>query len=137
MNSNAQAETAQMACEELIRRNVERAVASEQERCARAASDACLEQDEAGHSRNFDTWIAACAWVRMRITGAVPKTGISAADLIREGERERCAKIASAFTMKAGRNIHPDIAWDDMSESAKLVSHTTAQQIAAAIRSGE
>lgn len=50
-----------------------------------------------------------------------------------EAERKECAMEASSFTVKAGRSIHPDIPWDDMSETVKLTAHTTAQQIAAAI----
>lgn len=73
------------------------AITAELERCAAIASDACLEQDEAGHARNSDTWLAACAWIRMRITGESPKLGISPADLIRESERERCLKHAVEY----------------------------------------
>ena len=46
---------------------------------------------------------------------------------------KHCAQIASEFTMGPDRSIHPDIPWDEMSEAAKLVAHTTAQQIAQAI----
>ena len=46
-----------------------------------------------------------------------------------------CAQIASYFTMRPGRRIHPDIAWEDMSEAARMAAHTTAQQIAEAIAS--
>jgi hypothetical protein len=48
-------------------------------------------------------------------------------------QRERLAQIAAQFTVKKDRNIHPDIPWDQMNESAKSAAHTTAQQIAAAI----
>jgi hypothetical protein len=49
-------------------------------------------------------------------------------------ERERCAVLASMFTVKPDRSIHPGIPWDKLSEPAKIAAHTTAQQIAAAIR---
>lgn len=39
-------------------------------------------------------------------------------------------KIAYLFSVKNDRSIHPDIPWDQMSELAKMVAHTTAQQIA-------
>lgn len=52
-------------------------------------------------------------------------------------ERNRCAAIASMFTMKSDRSIHPDIPWEEMSETAKRVAHTTAQQIAAKIMEGD
>lgn len=42
------------------------------------------------------------------------------------------AKIASDFSMKKTQ-IHPDILWDEMNDTAKSVMHTTAQQIAGAI----
>jgi hypothetical protein len=48
-------------------------------------------------------------------------------------ERERCAKIASMFSMKPDRSIHPDIPWDQMDDAVKITAHTTAQQIAAEI----
>jgi hypothetical protein len=50
-------------------------------------------------------------------------------------ERQRCARIASNFTLKQGRRIHPDIPWEEMNESAQAAAHTTAQQIATAIMS--
>jgi hypothetical protein len=43
------------------------------------------------------------------------------------------ATVASLFTAPPNARIHPDIAWDEMNESAKLVAHTTAQQISWAI----
>lgn len=52
-------------------------------------------------------------------------------------ERERSARVASMFTMKSGRSIHPNIKWEDMSEAAQVAAHTTAQQIADLIRSGD
>jgi len=59
--------------------------------------------------------------------------GIDLADLARRIVTA-CSKIASDFSMKPDRSIHPDIPWDEMSEVAKSVAHTTAQQIALAIR---
>ena len=44
-----------------------------------------------------------------------------------------CAEIASQFTVKEDRKIHPDIKWEDMNKTSQLASHTTAQQIALAI----
>ena len=55
------------------------------------------------------------------------------AEVVREQERKRCAEIALNFTVKPDRSIHPDVKWEEMSESAKMVAHTTAQQIAYAI----
>lgn len=54
---------------------------------------------------------------------------------IRAEERERAAVTATMFTLKPDRSIHPDIPWDKMNETAKMIAHTTAQQIAYAIRS--
>jgi hypothetical protein len=54
-----------------------------------------------------------------------------------EKERERCARIASEFTLRSDRRIHPDVSWDDMSEDARYIAHTTAQQIAERIRSDQ
>lgn len=59
---------------------------------------------------------------------------VMAAERLLGEERKRCANIASAFTIKPDRSIHPDIPWDKMSEQAQMVAHTTAQQIAYAIR---
>ena len=47
--------------------------------------------------------------------------------LIRE-----CAYIASMQSIEK-RPIHPDILWEDMSETAKMVNHTTCQTVAQAI----
>lgn len=47
--------------------------------------------------------------------------------LIRE-----CAYIASMQSIQK-RPIHPDILWEDMSETAKMVNHTTCQTVAQAI----
>jgi len=49
-------------------------------------------------------------------------------------EREECAFTASNFTMKPDASIYPDIPFDQMNDAARMVSHTTAQQIAWAIR---
>ncbi len=46
---------------------------------------------------------------------------------------EAAKNCAAMFTMKPDRSIHPDIPWDEMNDNAKMVSHTTAQQIAWAI----
>lgn len=48
-------------------------------------------------------------------------------------ERRACQRLASEFTMKPDRSVHPDVPWDEMNETAKMVAHTTAQQIASAI----
>lgn len=40
---------------------------------------------------------------------------------------------ASQFSVKANRNLHPDVPWDKMSESAKLIAHMIAQCISAEI----
>ncbi|TIV83808.1 MAG: hypothetical protein E5V64_06490 [Mesorhizobium sp.] len=48
-------------------------------------------------------------------------------------ERQRCARIASDFSMKPDRSVHPDIPWDQMPDAIKTTAHTTAQQIAALI----
>lgn len=47
---------------------------------------------------------------------------------------EEAAMVASLFSVKPDRNIHPDVPWDAMGETAKMVTHTTAQQIAWEIR---
>ncbi len=49
-------------------------------------------------------------------------------------ERAACALLASQFATKADARIHPDIAFNAMNDSARIASHTTAQQIACAIR---
>jgi hypothetical protein len=40
----------------------------------------------------------------------------------------RCAITASMFSIDK-HDIHPDIKWDDMTESAKMINHTTCQQV--------
>lgn len=46
---------------------------------------------------------------------------------------KECALVAALFSIEKN-DIHPDIKWDDMSESAKTVNHTTCQQVAQKIR---
>lgn len=49
-------------------------------------------------------------------------------------EREECAIVAVHFTVKSDASIYPRVKFNEMNETARAVSHTTAQQIAAAIR---
>lgn len=109
---------------DLIRIGIEarKALRVEMQRCAGIASDACLEQDDAGHTRNSDTWMAACAWVRMRITGQ-EKPFSTPADFIRSEERERCAKLLG----------------DEADSSAELHEHGEfrLRELAQQIRSGQ
>lgn len=50
-------------------------------------------------------------------------------------EREACARAASHYTIvPEAKNVHPNIAFKDMSETAKTVAHMTAQGIAGDIR---
>ena len=49
---------------------------------------------------------------------------------IRRETIEECVKTAAEFSTKKDKSIHPDIAWEDMNETAQMVAHTTAQQIA-------
>ena len=44
-----------------------------------------------------------------------------------------CAQQATLFSLNK-HDIHPDIKWDDMNETAKMVNHATCQQVAAKIR---
>lgn len=44
-----------------------------------------------------------------------------------------CSLIASMFSINKN-DIHPDIKWVNMTESAKMVNHTTCQQVAEKIR---
>jgi hypothetical protein len=46
---------------------------------------------------------------------------------------ERAAEVSEMFSIEKNR-IHPDVAYNDMSENAQRVTHMTAQNIAAAIR---
>ena len=91
----------------------------EMERCAFAAADACLEQDEAGHPHNQNTWMAACSYIKSKIMSVKPEWMTTPADIIREdaikATRERCARIADQWA----------------------IASSDAEQIAAAIRSSE
>lgn len=52
----------------------------------------------------------------------------------RAEEREACAKLASDFSMRPDRRLHPDVAWSEMNDLAHSVAHATAQTIAEEIR---
>ena len=47
---------------------------------------------------------------------------------------EEAARVASGYTAPGTKNVHPDILFEDMSETAQHVSHATAQGIATDIR---
>jgi hypothetical protein len=49
-----------------------------------------------------------------------------------QAERKRCAGVASGYPQRCG--IHPDLKYSEMNRAAQSVAHTTAEQIAAAIR---
>lgn len=51
-----------------------------------------------------------------------------------KAECEACAVLASHFTIKPSASIYPDMPFQNMNETAKTASHTTAQQIAWEIR---
>ena len=53
----------------------------EMERCAFAAADACLEQDEAGHPHNQNTWMAACSYMKSKIMSVKPEWMTTPADM--------------------------------------------------------
>lgn len=48
-------------------------------------------------------------------------------------QKDKDAKIAAMFSINK-TPIHPNIAWDEMKESVQIAVHTTAQQVAEAIR---
>jgi hypothetical protein len=41
-----------------------------------------------------------------------------------------CPAIASMWSMKPSRSLHPDIPWEKMNESSQTAAHSAAQQIA-------
>lgn len=47
---------------------------------------------------------------------------------------EEAEKVVAMWSVKPDRSFHPDIPWEQMNETAKLVAHSAAQQIAAEIR---
>lgn len=47
---------------------------------------------------------------------------------------EEAAHKASQFSMGPDRSLHPDIAWEDMSDGVQIAAHSTAQSIAMEIR---
>lgn len=47
---------------------------------------------------------------------------------------EEAAKLASLWSVKPDRSMHPDIPWKNMCEAAQMAAHSTAQGIALEIR---
>lgn len=41
-----------------------------------------------------------------------------------------CPGIASMWSMRPTRRLHPDLAWEEMNETAQTCAHSAAQQIA-------
>ena len=71
------------------------------------------------------------------VTGGKNDDGVRMIKEVIAAEREACAMIASHFTVKPDASIYPDIPFDAMNDTAKAVSHMTAQLIAWAIREPE
>jgi hypothetical protein len=46
----------------------------------------------------------------------------------------RAAHIASMYTMGPKRSLYPGVSWEETSEAAKHIAHSTAQTIAELIR---
>ena len=44
-----------------------------------------------------------------------------------------CATISAMFSINKN-SIHPDIEWDEMTESVKIASHSTCQQVSRTIK---
>lgn len=44
-----------------------------------------------------------------------------------------CVQVAAMFSIDKN-DIHPDIKWDDMTDSAQMIAHTTCQQVASKIK---
>lgn len=44
-----------------------------------------------------------------------------------------CVQVAAMFSIDK-TDIHPDIKWDDMTDSAQMITHTTCQQVASKIK---
>lgn len=65
--------------------------------------------------------------------GAVDKLAYALA-AARAEAFEEAAKVAELFTVKPDASIYPDVPFAKMGTTAQFAAHTTAQQIAAAIR---
>jgi len=108
-------------------------------------SDQTKDAEPSTGAETPQTTSYACAWCNgdhLPIYCPVRHPQQSIEDLpsdyrIRAEERERCAVVAQQFTLAPHPRIHPDVSWEQMSDSARSVAHTTAQQIATAIRSGQ
>ena len=44
-----------------------------------------------------------------------------------------CVQVAAMFSIDK-TDIHPDIKWDDITDSAQMITHTTCQQVASKIK---
>ena len=71
-------------------------------------------------------WTTNCILTGNLEMGAIYQ---AAADAIQAAYVFALKRAAGLVTVREGRSIHPDIPWDKMSETAKTVAHTTAQQI--------
>lgn len=49
---------------------------------------------------------------------------------VRQEALIQAQRTASRFSMRPDRNLHPDIAWDNMNEATQVAAHSSAQQIA-------
>jgi uncharacterized protein with HEPN domain len=74
-------------------------------------------------------WTTNCILTGNLEMGAIYQAAADAIQAAYVFALKRAAGEAGLFTVREGRSIHPDIPWDKMSETAKTVAHTTAQQI--------
>ena len=88
--------------------------------------------DESRPTRGFFNAAVTEAFYRgnaaLQVAAPVEESQRTYADGIRDA-----ARIASHFTAGPNARIHPDISWEQMNETAKMIAHTTAQQISWAI----
>lgn len=103
----------------------------EREAATTARYDAKLEemeeQKEAAY-RSREGWRRCALDAEARVRELESQIEAAKVEGFNEGVA-RAANAAAYFSVKPEASIHPDIPWNRMNENAKIVAHTTAQQI--------
>jgi hypothetical protein len=71
-----------------------------------------------------------CTSCKSTLATELTKSELAMVLAARRGALRDASRLASDFSMRKGRSIHPDVPWSEMSEAAQSAAHTTAQAIA-------
>ena len=87
-------------------------------------------------ARFYASLVGYCQDAHVTVQEALPNI-VVLIRAVRQAERARAASIASLVFVNDPYALHPDIAFDDLNESARTAAHSIAQIIALLIANAE